>query len=129
MSVARSEQMMEWEWEPNISRFIPDVMFKVAETPIYVEIERGNQNKAKLKKKVQNYLNYHRETREMFHVLFVVSDDLVDLITRIYEEMATPSMYLYVTSKNFIADVLNAELLSHKSSLTLSHLLPTDETE
>ena len=129
VEIARSGYLLDWEWEPQFRKFFPDVLMRVSDPAIYIEVERGNQNKAKLINKIQNYLNLFHETKEMFYVLFVVSDDLVDLIKRIFNEMNTPQMYMFVTAESFVADVLNAQLMSQQKSHTLSQLLPTDETE
>jgi hypothetical protein len=129
VQMARSGYLLEWEWEPQVRKFFPDVLMRVSDPAIYIEVERGNQNKAKLINKIQNYLNLFYETKEMFYVLFVVSDDLVALIKRIFNEINTPQMYMFVTAESFMADVLNAQLMSQQKSHTLSQLLPTDETE
>lgn len=129
VSAALSGHLLEWEWEPVVKKFVPDVLARFSDPIIYIEVERGKQNKAKLIKKIENYLNLFRETRETFYVLFIVADDLVDLMERIFEEMNLPQKYMFVTANAFIQDVLNAPLMSRKMSHTLSQLIPTDETQ
>ena len=129
VALARTGYLLDWQSETQLNKFRPDCMAMLSDQPIYFEIERGNQNRAKLIKKVQNYFNYFRETRQMFHTIFVVPDDLHDQILDIFRELNAPPAYGVTRINPFIGDVLNAEILSRSSSLTLSHLLPGEETD
>jgi hypothetical protein len=129
VSLAKTGYLLEWESETQTGKFRPDAMAKISDSTIYFEVERGNQNRAKLIKKIQNYLTLHRETKELFHLLFVVPADLQSLLLSVFEELNTPQMYLVTVIEPFITDILDAQLLSRTESCTLSDLLPTEETE
>jgi Replication-relaxation len=128
VSLALTGKLLEWESEPKLKRFRPDALARISETNIYIEVERGNQNRAKIIRKIENYLNYYRETKEPFHVIFIVPDDLVNFITSILEQMKPPQMYQAVGSDSFIKDPLNADLFSWNTSHTLSEQVTEQET-
>lgn len=75
-----------WGQQRINKEIIPDRIFYLADDLFYLEVEMGNQKDAIIKKKVEAYKKYWRETQENFKVRFVTDDDKAyEMLTRVLE--------------------------------------------
>lgn len=74
--------------QQRISReLIPDRIFYLGDDLYYLEAEKGNQKDAIIKKKVDAYKKYWRETNEKFQVRFVTDDrKAFEMLSRVLED-------------------------------------------
>ncbi len=64
-----------WEWELQ-GKFRPDRIAYIKGNKIYFEIDRGTEDYGRIEEKLQRYIDYYRETRETYFVVFTVQDYL-----------------------------------------------------
>lgn len=129
VSMALTGKLLAWESEVQLTKELrTDIIMRVSDEEIYIEVERGNQTKWKLVRKFQNYLNYYEQTKEFFYVLFVVPSEIYGEMRGILSEMNLRAMYRVVLLDEFLRDPLNAPMVSQHESHTLSQLCPDGET-
>jgi hypothetical protein len=72
VALALSGKLYSWKAHTRISKVIPD---RTAELDyiLHIEVEMGSQDK--IQSKADQYVDLYRQTREPFHVLFLVQTD------------------------------------------------------
>lgn len=125
VSLALTGNLLLWEGEGRaIKGFRHDRKFSLDKLDWYLENERGTQAPTVLRGKLDQYIKHYRETKEMFHVLFVVQDeDAVSQIVYLFEEYRLPNFYWACVFDQFVSDPLTAQITSRNSSNTLSNTL------
>ena len=125
VSLALTGQMLLWEGEGRAKKgFRHDRKFALDDTDWYLENERGSQAPQVLRGKLDQYLKHHRETKEIFHTLFVVKDEqAVEQIVYLFDEYKLPNFYWACVFDQFVSDPLTAQITSRNSTNTLSNTL------
>lgn len=130
VSAALTGKLLEWKSEVALTKYLrTDIVMRFSDLDIYVEVERGNQTKWKLKAKIENYIKYYQQTQQYFYVLFVVADDIFDDVCNLFDEMQVRQMYMLVRKTPFETDILNTPLQSRNVSHTLTQLCINADTE
>jgi hypothetical protein len=125
VSLALTGNLLLWEGEGRaIKGFRHDRKFLLDDLDWYLENERGTQAPTVLRGKLEQYLKHYRETKKMFHVLFVVQDeDSVKQMVYLFEEYKLPNFYWATVFDEFVFDPLQAIITSRNQSNTLSNTL------
>jgi hypothetical protein len=125
VSLILADMVVTWTMHKRLGKdFIPDRTLESEVGIVYIEYETGSQNLSVWREKIQNYLNYYRDKKEQFRLLFTMADeDAVRSIVKLFEEMNCSSHYYAGVHSELVADPINALVTSRFSTKKLSILL------
>jgi hypothetical protein len=108
-----------WTLHKKISKdIIPDRHAWITNLSQYIERERGTQRK--IEQKTINYLNYFRETKAPFDVLYLVnSENEVEEAVKIFHRLRCPDNYQAAVFDEYSEEPLNCLLTTARRTFPL----------
>lgn len=121
--VAYHPFMSAWSYEPAILRDRADRGMRIFDKTIYFEVDRCTEGIKVIEGKIDNYIQYARETGERFHVVFCIIGSETEILNRgnliipILRERKRGDQFLIANAGNIISNPLGEVFYSPKDEI------------
>jgi hypothetical protein len=121
--VAYYPHMSAWIYEPAILRDRADRGMKIFDKTVYFEVDRCTEGMKVIEEKIDNYIQFSRETGERFHVVFCIVGDEREVLNRgnniipILQDRMRGEQFLIANAGNIISNPLGEIFYSPKDEI------------